>query len=144
MNKSWFVCQIKFNKEDDKGNVKKVQQSYLIDAISYTEAEARIYKEMESIIKDFQIGDLRRSNLIEVFHYEDSEMWYKCKITYNVTDDDTEKVKKVSLYVIVSAHNIKEAYERIEENYKNMLVPYTVVSITESPFEEVFVHQEGG
>jgi hypothetical protein len=143
MNKNWFVCQIKFNKEDDKGNVKKVQQSYLIDAISYSEAEERIYKEMEGLIKEFQIADLRKTNLIEVFHYEDSEMWYKCKISYNVTDDDTEKVKKITQYMIVSAHNIKEAYERIEESMKNLLVPYNIASIVENPFEDVFVHQEG-
>ncbi|NJO02498.1 MAG: DUF4494 domain-containing protein [Bacteroidia bacterium] len=140
--KSWFICTVKYSKTDEKGNRKKITEPYLVDAVSFSEAEARIYQELGSVIKDdFQVSDINKSSFEEVFHYDDSENWYKCKVTYHVTDEDTEKEKKVIKYMLVSASNAKTAYERIEENLKDMLIPYQIPSIVESTFAEVFVYE---
>ncbi len=140
---NWFVCQIKYNKQDEKGNVKKVTEAYLVDAILYSEAEERIYRELSGLIPngEFVITDLRRSPLADIFHFEDSTTWYKCKITYNLADEATQKIKKVVEYVMVTAENIKIAYERLEDGLGAMIEPYTVVSITECAFMEVFGYE---
>jgi hypothetical protein len=140
--KNWFICTVKYTKEDEKGNVKKISETYLVDALSYTEAEARIYQELGSIIRgEFQIANLSKSNLIDIFHYPDAEVWYKCKVVYSTMDEKSEKEKKITNNMLVSAHNIKQAYERIEESLKTMLVPYQIPSIVMSNYLEVFVYE---
>jgi hypothetical protein len=139
--KTWFICTIKYHKEDELGNVRKITEPYLFDAISFTEAEARIYEELQGIIPtEFQVLDIKRSNFADIFHYEDADVWYKCKVSYISIDEIAGKEKKVSNFMLVSAHNIKQAYERIEESLANMLVPYTIHSITESNYLDVFVY----
>lgn len=140
--KNWFVCTVKYHKEDDKGNRKKITEPYLVDALSFSEAEARIYKELESIIKgDFLVNDISKSNFEDVFHFDDADTWYKCKVTYTDIEHESQKEKKVSKYMLVSAHHVKEAFERIEESLSTMLVPFEIPSIIESPFVEVFVYE---
>ncbi|MEO1654616.1 MAG: DUF4494 family protein, partial [Bacteroidota bacterium] len=56
-------------------------------------------------------------------------------------EHESQKEKKVSKYMLVSAHNVKEAFERIEESLSTMLVPFEIPSIIESPFVEVFVYE---
>jgi hypothetical protein len=140
--KNWFACVVKYTKEDEKGNVKKISESYLVDALSFTEAEARLYEELGSVIRgEFQVASIAKSNLIDIFHYDDAETWYKCKVVYSTVDENSEKEKKVTNYMLVSAHNIKQAYERLEDSLKTMLVPYSVTAINECQFMEVFVYE---
>lgn len=139
--KQWFVSTVKYNKTDDDGNSKKVTELYLVDAVSFSETEARIYKELESVISgDFEISDISRSNFVDVFYYDDADVWYKCKVTYATVDEDSGKEKKVVQYMLVSAHNVKSAYERIQESLSTMLVPFEIPQITVSKFLEVFVY----
>ena len=140
--KTWFICTIKYHKEDEQGNVRKITEPYLIDAISFTEAEARIYEELQSIIpSEFQVLDLKRSNFADIFHFKDIDTWYKCKVSYTSIDEIAGKEKKVSNFMLVSAHNVKEAYERIEESLSNMIVPFTIHNIAESNYMDVFVYE---
>ncbi len=139
--KSWFSCTVKYHKEDDKGNRRKITEPYLVDAVSFSEAEARIYHELGSIIKgEFTVSDINRSNFEEVFHFDDSDTWFKCKVSYTMVDEESEKEKKVTKYMLVSAPNVREAYQRIEEALKDLLVPFTIPMITESAYVEVFVY----
>lgn len=139
--KTWFICTIKYHKEDAQGNMRKITEPYLVDAVSFTEAEERIHQELQGIVPtEFQVLDLKRSNFADIFHYEDSDTWYKCKVSYVDIDEIAGKEKKVSNFMLVSALNIKQAYERVEESLANMIVPYTVHSITESNYMDVFVY----
>ena len=140
--KTWFICTIKYHKEDEQGNVRKITEPYLVDAVSFTEAETRIYEELQGIVPtEFQVVDLKRSNFADIFHYEDADIWYKCKLSYVTIDEIAGKEKKVSNFMLVSAHNIKEAFERLEESLSTMLVPFTIHSITESNYLDVFVYE---
>jgi hypothetical protein len=140
--KTWFICTIKYHREDEQGNVRKITEPYLVDAVSFTDAEARIYQALQDVIPgEFTISDISRSNFADIFHYDDAETWYKCKVSYVTVDDIAGKEKKVTNYMLVSAHDIKEAYERIEESLSTMLVPFTVQSITESSYMEVFAYE---
>jgi len=77
-----------------------------------------------------------------VFFYEDVDVWHKCKITYIVADADSGKEKKVTQYMLVTAHHVKEAYERIYESLNNMLVSFNVPEVTESPIVEIFPYEK--
>lgn len=138
----WFLCKVKYAKENEQGLLKNVNEQYLIDAVSFTEAEARIYDMLGSVIRgDFQVTNISKSNIVDVFFYEDIDIWHKCKITYVVADADSGKEKKVTQYMLVSAHDVKEAYDRIHESLSNMLVSFRVPDINESPIVEIFPYE---
>ncbi|MBN7815425.1 DUF4494 domain-containing protein [Algoriphagus pacificus] len=141
--RTWFLCKVKYAKENEEGLLKNISEQYMVDAVSFTEAEAIIYDRLGSQIRgDFQVTNLSKSNIVDVFYYEDADIWYKCKICYLVADADSGKEKKVTQYMIVTAADVKEAYDRIQESLSNMLVSFRIPDIVESPIVEVFPYEK--
>ncbi len=137
--KIWYSCKVKFTKETEDGFLKQVSENYLVDAVSYTDAETRIYAIMEDHVRgEFSVASISKTNLSEVINYEDEENWYKCKVTYSTVDGDKAKEVKVTTYMLVSAAQVKQAFERVEDNLSSMLVPFEIPSITLTNFVEVF------
>ncbi len=136
--KQWFLCKVKYQKEDENGRLKSVTEPYLVDAVSFTEAETRMYEEMgERVRGEFMITGISKSKIADVFNYEDADVWYKCKVTYFVAEE-SGKEKKITNQMIVTAHNVKEAYDRIYLSLNNMLVSFQVPEVSESSIIEVF------
>ncbi|MGB3467907.1 MAG: DUF4494 domain-containing protein [Cyclobacteriaceae bacterium] len=137
--KIWYSCKVKFTKETEDGFLKQVSENYLVDAVSYTDAESRIYAIMEDYVRgEFSVASISKTNLSEVINYEDEENWYKCKVTYSTVDGDKAKEVKVTTYFLVSAADVKQAFERVEDNLSSMLVPFEIPSITLTNFIDVF------
>ena len=137
--RTWFLCKVKYAKQNEEGLLKNISEQYLVDAVSFTEAEAILYDRLASQIRgDFQVTGISKSNIVDVFFYEDSDIWYKCKISYLVADADSGKEKKVTQYMIVTAEDVKNAYDRIQESLSNMLVSFRIPDIVESAIVEVF------
>lgn len=140
--KTWFICKVKYQKQDEKGNVKKVSDQYLVDAVSFTEAEARIYEKLGSVLPgEFHIANISKSNITDVFYYGDNDIWHKCKMTYTLEVEGSGKEKKVTNYILLTAPNAKTAYDRVYESLNNMLVEFRVPEIAESPIVEVFPYE---
>ncbi|MCH7400100.1 DUF4494 domain-containing protein [Belliella sp. DSM 107340] len=138
----WFKCTVKYAKENEQGLLKNVSEKYLVDAVSFTEAEAKMYELLGSVIRgDFQVTTAAKSNIVDVFEYEDIDIWHECKVTYFVVDGDSGKEKKITQIMLVTAHDVKEAYDRINESLSNMLVTFRVPEIKESLILEVFPHE---
>lgn len=136
--KNWFMCKVKYQKEEENGAFRNVTEPYLVDAMSFTEAEARIYEELGSVIRgEFVVSGISKSRIEDIFHYDDSDVWYKCKITYHIAEE-SGKEKKITNYMLVTASDVKQAYERIYESLNNMLVTFAVPEITETPIVEIF------
>lgn len=139
--KVWFACKVKYQKEDEQGRVKNVTEVYLADALSFTEAEAKIYEEMgQRVMGEFQVTGIAKSKIVDVFEYPDADTFYQARVTYMVADADSGKEKKVTNLMLVGAHHVKEAYDRIHESLNNMLVTFLVPEVKESPVLEVFYH----
>ncbi len=139
----WFQTKVKFLKQMDNGLIKRVSETYLVDAMSFTEAEARILMEVQDDQREVTMMSMSKSNIKEVVFYGDTELWHKAKVTYLVADEETEKEKKVTTYLLVNSENVMEAYERTQEHLKEMLVPFRVPKIEETAFVEVFPFQAG-
>lgn len=119
--------------------MKNITEPYLVDAVSYTEAEARIYQELGSIIRgEFEIKSITKAPIVDIFHYDDSDVWFACKVTYVVADENSGKEKKIVNQMLVTASNAKEAYARIHESLSTMLVPFEVPEVKQSPIVEIF------
>lgn len=142
---NWFTCKVKYQKEDEHGRVKNVTETYLADALSFTEAEAKIYDEIgQRVMGEFQVTSIAKSKIIDVFEYPEGDVFFQAKISYMVGDADSGKEKKVTNLMIVHAADIQTAWERIHESLNNMLVTFVVPEIKESLILEVFHHTKSG
>ena len=141
--RTWFLCKVKYAKENEQGLLKNITEQYLVDAVSFTEAEAVLYDRLASQIRgDFQVTGVSKSNIVDVFEYEDSDLWHKAKVTYLIVDGDSGKEKLVVQYMIVTAQDVKEAYDRILQSLSNMLVSFRVPKVEETPIIEVFPYEK--
>ena len=139
----WFQTRVKYLKQMPNGLIQRVSEQYLVNAMSFTEAEARIIVEVQGGQREITMASIAKSNITEVVFYGDTERWHKCKVTYVVTDEEAEKEKKVTTYLLVNSEDVKEAYDRIQEHLKDMLVPFQIPKIEESPIVEVYGFQAG-
>ena len=141
--KIWFEATVRYARENDQGLLKNVSEKYLVDAASHMEAEERIYDLLGDTIRgDFQVKRLVPSNIVDVFFYEDADVWHKCKVSYMSVDADSGREKKVNQFILLTATDIRQAYDRVNESLGHMLVSFDTVSITESPILEVFPYEK--
>lgn len=148
---TWFTVKVKYTKQLDDGTFKRVSEPYLLAAMTFTDAEARIYEELGSIIRgEFTVTNIARTEYHDIFYYEDADLWYKCKITYQSEGDgldvesdlNPKKVKKVSQNFLVTATSVKEAFERIQESLSTLMVDYQIPSIMLTPIVDIFPFNE--
>ena len=136
---TWFEVKVKYLRIDQDGRERKVSEWFLVDAVSFTDAEARTTQQMQQILRgEFQIDNIKKSNVIEVFSSEDGEFWYKGKISIVTIDEKAGKEKKVNQYFLVAADDLNQARLRLEEGLSYLLVPYHAISISLSPVVDVF------
>lgn len=135
---SWYLGKIRYQKEDEAGSLKTINEVYLVDAVSYTESEARLYKQIVTGASDFSVASITRMRLADLFTYEDGEQWFKCKVIYFSVDEKSGKEKKVVNYMLVNADGIGQALERITESMRNFLIPYETTDINLTPILDVF------
>ncbi|NBX39614.1 MAG: DUF4494 domain-containing protein [Flavobacteriia bacterium] len=140
---SWFTVKVKYTKQLENGTLKRVTEPYLLAAMTFTDAEARIYEELGTYIRgEFMVVGIARTDLSDIFQYEDSATWFKCKITYGIEEEDGDKKKKVAQNFLVSAPDVKEAYGRMEESLAGLMIDYQVLSIVASPIVEIFPYRD--
>ncbi|MBK9192644.1 MAG: DUF4494 domain-containing protein [Crocinitomicaceae bacterium] len=134
---TWYTVKVKFTKEFQDGTLKRVTEPYLVNAGSFTEAEARIYEEVGEFIRgEFIVTSIARTDFADIFHYDDSDRWYKCKVNYT-TEDDNGKEKKVSNNFMCSAPTAKDAYERMEDSLKGMMSVFEIPAINLTSIVEI-------
>lgn len=140
---NWFLAGIRFDKTLEDGSQKKVTESYLVDALSFTEAEARITDEMRPLISgEFKVESLKRAKLSEAF-FGEGDKYYKVKVSYITLDAQSGREKKTPAYMLVQASTIDEAKSRFAEGMKGTMADYVVESITETKVVDVFPYEGG-
>ena len=135
---SWYLGKIRYQKEDEAGSLKTTNESYLVDAVSYTESEARLYKQIVTGASDFSVMSIGRMRLADLFTYEEGEQWFKVKVIYFSVDERSGKEKKVVNYMLINADGIHQALERITDSLRTMLIPYEVTDINLTTILDVF------
>ena len=136
---------MKYIKINEDGREKKVNEAYLLDAMSYTEAESRITHEMESVIKgDYYISSLKKSNITELVPSEDEndDRWYKAKVNIIDADEVSGKGKSTAQYYLVAAADTDRALENLKKNLSTFVVPYEIANISDTKFIDVFPYLE--
>ena len=137
----WFECKIAYEKVMEDGLQKKVSESYVVDALSFTEAEKRIMEELSSYISgEFTIKDIKIAPYKEIF-FSDEELadrWYKAKLEFITIDEKTEKEKRSAVNYLVQAGTLKGAVGNIESVMGTTMIDYVIASVTETKLMDVF------
>lgn len=136
---NWFECKVRYDKVQENGAVKKVTEPYLVDALSFTEAEARIIEEQTPFIAgDFSVSAVKRTKISEIFWNEGGDRWYTAKLAFVEINPQTGVEKKTSTLTLAQASNFKEALEVVVAGMKNTASDYEIQSITETPLMDVY------
>lgn len=136
---NWFECKIKYEKTAEEGKIVKVNEAYLVDALSFTEAEARINEEMKPFISgEFIVSNIRRARINELFANENGDKWYRSKVFFISLDEEKGIEKRTACTMMVQANNVKEAWDGLQEGMKGTMADYEVASITETTILDVF------
>ncbi len=144
----WFECKIRYDKLQDNGtSVKKVTESFLVDALSFTEAEARITEERQPYISgEFSVSAVKRTKISEIFpdDADDADKWYQVKWLITTIDDKAQAMgkppveKKVSVLSMVQAVDFDGALAAFKEGMKNTLSDYDIAAISETTILDVY------
>ncbi len=142
---NWFECKVRYDKMLDTGIRKMVTEPYMVDALSFTEAEARIIEEITPFISgEFTVSAVRRTNISEIFWDETADKWFKVKTNFITIDEKTAVEKKSASFMLVQASEFKDALENFMENMKGTLSDFEIASIVETPIMDVYKYSVEG
>ena len=138
---NWFICKIKYEKVGEDGVQRKVTESYVVDALSFSEAEARITEEMASYISgEFKVINIDPAPFSEIF-FSDAELpdkWYKAKLEFITIDEKTEKEKRSAVTYLVQAGSFDSALKSVNEVMGGTMIDYVTAKIEETKIMDVF------
>ena len=142
---TWFECKIRYEKVMEDGLQKKVTEQYVVDALSFSEAEQRIIEEMSAYISgEFEVTDVKKAQYKEVF-FDDAEMsdrYYKAKLAFITIDEKTEKEKRSNVTYLVQAATLDGAVKNINEVMDGTMIDYEKSNIAETKVMDVFEYAQ--
>lgn len=139
MNK-YFECCIKYRKTDENGAQKITTNSYIVDALSFSEAEANIIKEVQQYIsEEFRVTNIKLTNYSEVISSTDGDRWFKSKVTLVSYNEETGKEGKTNIYLLVQANDAKEAYDNTAQAMKTAMGDWMIPAVSETKLMDVFL-----
>lgn len=139
MNTQYFISTVRYDKIMANGLIKTVNEQYLIDALSFTEAEARTIEELSPFISgEFTIPQIVKPRISELFLDDEGDRYYKVKVAFITLDEKTGTEKKTSNFILVQALDFKNAYNRFIEGMKGSMADYEITSIAETQILDYF------
>ncbi len=136
---NWFECKVVYEKTMENGTQKKVTEPYLVDALSFTEAEARIIEELKPYIAgEFTIADIKRARLSDLFFNENGDRYFKAKVYFITLDEKSGTEKKTAVQMLAQANDLKEALSVVEKGMEGTLADYAIASLSETAIMDVF------
>ncbi len=136
---NWFECKVRYDKMLETGQQKKVNEPYLVDALSFTEAEARIIEEITPFISgDFSVSAVKRTRIAEIFYDETGDKWYTVKYNIITIDEKTAVEKKTSVLTLVQASEFQKAVDNFMEGMKGTMADFEIASVTETAIMDVY------
>ena len=132
---TFFECGVRYERTTEEGTTKKVNELYIVDALTFSEAESRITEEMQPFVSgDFDVMTLKRTRYSE---YDNSEgdKYYKAKIMFITLDEKTGKEKRTAVYWLVPANDIGEARKKVVDAFANN--PILKMYMTENAINKI-------
>ena len=143
----WFEAKIRYEKMMEDGILRKVTETYVIDALSFGEAEKRILEEMTSYVSgEVEVCALKIAPYKEIFFADrdKADRWYVAKLAFITIDEKTDKEKKTRVCYLVNAGNINAAVKNIEEQMAGTMIDYDTFNVSETQILDVFEYKPKG
>lgn len=135
-----FEVKVKYDKIVENGLIKKIPEQYVVDALSFTEAEERITKEVAVYSSgEFEVTDIKKARITEVIESEDAaaDKWYKARVAFIIIDDKTEKEKRAVQTMLVQGTSVNAALASLEKTLSTGMGDWVVAGITETQIMDV-------
>lgn len=135
----WIETKLRYDKVMENGAVKKVNEPYLVDALSFAEAEARIIEEMRPYISgDFTVEAVKKAKIAEVFGSDTASRWWKIRVAFITINERTGIEKRDLTDFLVAGEDLEDALSTFKQNMKGTLADYEVTAITETAIIDIF------
>lgn len=135
----WIKTSVRFDKMLENGTVKKVTEPYLVDALSFTEAEARIIEEVTPYISgEFTVSAVKKSKIAEILWDNNGERWYQVNVAFITIDEKTAAEKRTASVIMVQAHDFDNALANFKDGMKGTMADFEIVSIAETNIMDVY------
>ena len=140
---TWFTTKVKYQKTQEDGTEKVVSETYVVDALTFTEAESCIIDEMSVYTSgEFHVAGITKSAFGEIWFsdVDDDDKWYKAKLQFITIDEKSEKEKRSNVNYLVQAKSLARALRYIDEVMGKTMIDYDTIAIAETPIMDVFEH----
>lgn len=140
---TWFECKVRYEKTQEDGNDKLVNELYVVDALSFTEAEASIIDNMAVYVSgELKIANINPANYNEIFFSgnDDDDLWFKARLAF-ITIDDKNKEKRTYVNYLIQAKSIERAKRYVDEVMGETIIDYELKSLSETKIFDVFEHE---
>ena len=141
MAKDWFECKVRYDKTLETGLLKKVTESYLVDALSFTEAEERFLQEIEPMMSgEYSVSDIKRAKISELFESIDTtdDKLYKAKVAYIAYDEKKGVEKRTNQIMLIQAKDLRVAVQNLDKGMQGTMGDWDIISIAETPIMDIF------
>lgn len=140
---NWFETTVRYERQTEDGGQKMVSELYVVDALSFGEAEEAITREMEAFVSgEFNVKNITPANYGEIFFSDNAEddKWYKAKLTFITLDEKTAKEKRSNVNYLVQASAFNGAVKNIESVMGTTAIDYVIANISETKVMDVYEH----
>ena len=139
---TWFECKVRYDKTLENGMQKKVTEPYLVDALSFTEAEARMIKEITPFINgEFEIANIKKAKINEMFFDDSADKWYRCKVNFVTLDEKSGNEKKTASIRLVQALDFQTAVSASISGMEVTMADYEISNLSETTIMDVYPYQ---
>lgn len=139
-----FEVKVKYDKIVENGLIKKIPEQYVVDALSFTEAEERITKEIAVFSSgEFEVTDIKKARITEVIESEDAaaDKWYKARVAFIIIDEKSEKEKRAVQTMLVQGTTLQTALTSLEKYLSSGMQDWLIVGLTETQIMDVIRYQ---
>lgn len=140
----FFEVKVQYQKMQDDGKEKKVTEQYVVEAMSFTEAESRITEEMTPYVDgDFDVVSEKIAPYNEIFLSDKStdDKWFVSKVAFITIDEKTAKEKKQTFRYLVQARTSELAMEYTKEMLYHYMSDYSIDAVKDTPTLDVFLYE---
>lgn len=135
---AWYECKIAYQKTLENDKVVKISELYLVDAVSFTDAETRIYKEFGELLGEFSLVSVKKPRISELVHNEEASKWYRVKVNITTLDEKSGKESKTNQIILATANNAKLAYDAVDQLFSDSVSDYEIVEIVLTLIVDIF------
>lgn len=141
----WFECKVSYERQADSMGMKKVSESYLVDALSFTEAEKRIIKEVRPFVSvgELEVVNIRRARIAELFLNDEAEddRYFRAKVNFITVDEKSGSERKTSATMIVKSDSLPNAVTELKAQLDSQMASYEIAAVTDTQILDVFQYE---